>query len=89
MFMAAVVAGAAVGWWFGGRRSARHRHDLFSADPVDRAMALRALMDHPAPGALTTLKDYVQWEPRPALRRRAAAYAAKLEAALVSAEGGA
>ena len=86
---AAAGGGVVVGWWLGSRRSLRHRHDLFSANPFERVAALAAMRRRPGPESLTTLQDYLQWEPRPALRRRAAAYAAELEAALVSAEGGA
>jgi hypothetical protein len=89
LFAAAAAGGAVAGWWLGTRRSLRHRHDLFSPNPFERVAALAAMMRRPGPESLTTLQDYLQWEPRPALRRRAAAYAAELEAALVSAEGGA
>jgi len=88
-FVAVLLAGAAAGWWLARRYGARHAGDLFSADPLDRLAALGALARQPDAQALHTLKDYLQWEPRPALRRRAAAYAAELEAALSSTRGGA
>lgn len=88
-FVTAVAAGGVAGWWLARRYADRHAADLFSPDPLDRVAALGALARRADPTALRTLKDYLHWEPRPALRRRAAAFAAELEAALVSARGGA
>ena len=84
-----VAAGAVGGWWLARRHAVRHGEDLFSADPLDRMAALGALARRRDVVALRTLKDYLQWEPRPRLRRRAAAYAAALEEALQHTRGGA
>jgi hypothetical protein len=88
-FVAALAAGGVVGWWLARRHGVRHAGDLYSSYPLDRVAALGSLARHPGPTTLRTREDYLHWEPRPALRRRAAAFAAELEAALVSARGGA
>ena len=88
-FLAALAAGGVAGWWLARRHGILHAADLFSPDPLDRVAALGALARRPDPAALQTLKDYLNWEPRPALRRRAAAIAADVEQVLVSAPGGA
>ncbi len=87
--LAMVAAGALGGWWLARRFGARHEGELFSPDPLERLAALGALARAPDAATLHTLRDYLQWEPRPALRRRAAAYAAALEEALHHTRGGA
>ena len=48
----------------------RSRRDLFSKSPLRRLAALGYLGGQPGVETARLLKDYVQWEARPALRRR-------------------
>jgi hypothetical protein len=51
---------------------ARHRRELFSARPLRRMAALSYLAGREATvEAVQLLRDFVAWEPRPIIRRRA------------------
>jgi len=66
-FAAGLVAGA-VAW----RRQQNSAHDqLFSHSTVQRAAAIGWLARTPSVGNARLLRDYIRWEPRPTLRRRA------------------
>ena len=48
----------------------RHRRDLFSKRPVRRWVALSYLSARPTVDNCRLLRDYLDWESRPSLRRR-------------------
>jgi hypothetical protein len=48
----------------------RSRRELFSSSPVRRYAALGFLAGRPGTDTARLLADYVNWESRPALRRR-------------------
>jgi hypothetical protein len=49
----------------------RHRRDLFHAHPLRRLAALNYIRSHAGVENVLLLRDYLAWEPRPLLRRRA------------------
>lgn len=78
-----VVAAAAVGAfaaWLVKDQISRHRKDLFSAHALRRLAALghmaraSASVDH-----ITLLRDFIAWEPRPLLRKRARGILERME----------
>lgn len=79
-----LVVGVACGWALGARHVRQHRQDLFSPRPLCRHAALTGL-DARGGGVETVrlLRDYLEWERVPMLRRRAMAIVRRLEAALV------
>jgi len=79
---AGAVAGIAAGWLVARQHQVRHRHDLFHPHPLRRLAALGFLAGHPAVEARATLRDYLRWEPRPLLRRRARYVLRRMEARL-------
>lgn len=61
----------------------RSRRDLFSPHPLRRLAALEYLGGRSASvDTVLLLRDYLAWEQRPILRKRAAAVLARLEDAL-------
>lgn len=60
----------------------RHRRDLFSPHPLRRLAALGYLKSNPSVDDLPLLRDYLAWEERPLLRKRATAVLTGLEDAL-------
>lgn len=88
--VAAAAAGALAAWLVRDQMS-RHRKDLFSPAALRRLAALghmsraEASVDH-----ITLLRDFIAWEPRPLLRKRARAILARMEsdAAGILAEAG-
>lgn len=79
-FAAGVVAGALV--W---RRQQNAAHDqLFSPSAVQRAAALGWIARTPSVENARLLRDYILWERRPTLRRRADRALASLLLALES-----
>lgn len=62
----------------------RHRRDLFSPHPLRRLAALGYLKAHPSVDDLPLLRDYLTWEERPLLRKRATAILTGLEEALAA-----
>jgi len=78
-----VAAAAAVGAfaaWLVRDQISRHRKDLFSAHALRRLAALghmaraSASVDH-----ITLLRDFIAWEPRPLLRKRARTILERME----------
>ena len=66
---------------------ARHRRNLFSAHPLRRLAALGYLAGHEASiDAVQLLRDFIAWERRPLLRRRAALILERMERQLGEAE---
>lgn len=57
----------------------RHQHDLFSPQPLRRLAALGYLRSHPGVDNVLLLRDYLAWEERPLLRKRAAIILAAME----------
>ena len=67
---AGFVGGLAVGLVVWSRQVQRSRRELFSRSPVRRYAALGFLAGRPSAETMRLLTDYVNWETRPALRRR-------------------
>ena len=79
----AVAAAAALGVLLVRDQISRSRRDLFSPHPLRRLAALEYLGTHaPSVDTILLLRDFLHWEPRPLLRKRAAAVLARLEEAL-------
>lgn len=83
-----VLVGAAalgvVGVWLARDQMARHQRELFSTQPLRRLAALGYLKGQPAVDNVLLLRDYLAWEERPLLRKRAAGILAAMEAELAS-----
>lgn len=77
---AAVVA---LGHWFAKDQMDRHKRDLFSPHPLRRLAALGWLRNHPDVDNVLLLRDYVAWEERPLLQKRAASILESMEDELV------
>ncbi len=59
---------------------ARHRRELFSSHPLRRLAALGYLGGREATvDTVRLLRDFVAWEPRPLIRRRAVILLARME----------
>ena len=76
---AAAAAGAALAWVVRDQVT-RHRRDLFSPHALQRLAAL----SHMSRGAATVgdvllLRDFIAWESRPLLRKRATALLERME----------
>ena len=82
LFFGAAVVGAATGWVLAGRHIRKHRTALFSPRPLQRLSALAALAAEPSIANVRLLRDYLAWEPRSLLRRRAQALLTRMEDAL-------
>jgi len=67
---AGFVGGLAVGLVVWSTQVQRSRRELFSRSPVRRYAALGFLAGRPGLETARLLADYVNWETRPALRRR-------------------
>lgn len=79
----AVGALAVVGTFLVRDQISRHRRELFSPHQMRRLAALGFLAGHAATvDAVLLLRDYVAWEPKPMLRKRAAAILARMEGEL-------
>lgn len=65
---------------------ARHQSELFSPHPLRRLAALGYLRAHPDVDNVLLLRDYLAWEERPMLRRRATAILAGMEEYLAAEE---
>lgn len=86
----AIIAGLAVlgglGVVLARDQMARHQRDLFSVQPLRRLAALGFLKNHPGVDNVLLLRDYLAWEDKPLLRKRAAAILAGMEHELAAAE---
>lgn len=82
----AALVGAAVaiglGVYLARDQMQRHRRDLFSPHPMRRLAALGYLKAHPSVDDMPLLRDYLAWEERPLLKKRATAILVGLEDAL-------
>ena len=70
MAAAGFVGGLTVGLVVWSTQVQRSRRELFSRSPVRRYAALGFLAGRPGLETARLLTDYVNWETRPALRRR-------------------
>ena len=88
---AAVLVGVAMvgglGVLLAQDQMARHQRDLFSSQPLRRLAALGFLRNHPGVDNVLLLRDYLAWEDKPLLRKRASAVLAGMEQELAAAEG--
>ena len=82
LFLGAAALGVAAGWVLAGRHIAKHRTALFSPRPLQRLSALAGMAAEPSITNVRLLRDYLAWEPRPMLRRRAVALLRRMEATL-------
>jgi hypothetical protein len=84
----AVAAVAAVGVLLVRDQISRSRRDLFSQHPLRRLAALEYLGGVPASvDTVLLLRDFLVWEKRPLLRKRAQGVLAQLEEALEARQG--
>jgi hypothetical protein len=67
---------------FAQQRLVRHRRDLFSPRPLRRLAALGFLAGQNGVETIRLLRDYLAWETRPMLRRRATNIVRRMEATL-------
>jgi hypothetical protein len=67
---AGFIGGLAAGLVVWSTQVQRSRRELFSRSPVRRYAALGFLAGRPGLETARLLADYVNWETRPALRRR-------------------
>lgn len=83
------LAVAALGVFVARDQMVRHRRDLFSPHPLRRLAALAYLRQRPEVDNVMLLRDFLAWEERPLLRKRAAAILEEMEEDLaLAAEGG-
>jgi len=78
-------AAAALAAWLARDQMVRHRNDLFSPHPLRRLAALGYLKAHPDVDNVLLLRDFLAWEERPLLRRRASGILESMEEDLVTA----
>ncbi len=63
----------------------RSRRDLFSAQPLRRLAALSYLAGHDATiEVVQLLRDFVAWEPRPLIRKRAVQILRRMEQSMMA-----
>ena len=79
---AGFVGGLAVGLVVWSSQVQRSRRELFSRSPMRRYAALGFLAGRPGVETARLLRDYVNWETRPALRRRGQHLLRRLQAYL-------
>lgn len=80
-----VAAVAGLGAWLAREQMDRHKRDLFSPHPLRRLAALGYLSSHPDIDNVLLLRDYLAWEERPLLRKRASSILESMEQELVEA----
>lgn len=66
------LGGLTIGVVLWSQQLHRSKHDLFSSNAVRRLAALGYLSGRPSIDNARLLRDYILWERRPLLRRRAA-----------------
>jgi len=85
--LGAAVLGV-VGVYLARDQMARHQRELFSPQPLRRLAALGYLKGQPAVDNVLLLRDYLAWEERPLLRKRAAGILAGMESDLAAETAG-
>ena len=84
--VAVVGVAAVVGAFVVKDQISRHRRDLFSNHPLRRLAALSFLAGREATIDLVQLlRDFIAWEPRPLIRRRATQVLSRMEGRLADA----
>ena len=76
------LGGAAVGALVWSMQMQRYRRDLFNPQPLRRLAALGYISVHPTFDTARVLRDYISWERRIPLRRRAERVLRRIEAHL-------
>ncbi len=76
------VGGLAAGALVWSQQVHQHRRGLFSRSPLRRLAALGYLGGQPSVDAARLVRDYMEWERRPALRRRGQQVLRQIERAL-------
>lgn len=71
MLSFSVLGGFVAGFALWSRQQHADRQSLFSRNPVRRLAALGYLRNQPDERTVTILREYLAWEPKPELRRRA------------------
>lgn len=86
--LAVVGAGlvAGIGLFLARDQMTRHQNELFSPHPLRRLAALGYLRSRPGVDNVLLLRDYLAWERRPLLRRKAAGILANMETYFESSE---
>lgn len=84
--IAGLVAVGGLGLLLARDQMSRHQADLFSAHPLRRLAALGYMRSRPGVDNVLLLRDYLSWEERPMLRRRAASILAHMEKELAAAK---
>ena len=79
---AGFLGGLIIGLLVWSTQIRRSRRDLFSGNPVRRLAALGYIGGHPGVDAARLLTEYVRWERRPLLRRRAERLLRRMQAEL-------
>lgn len=71
LFSMSMLGGFLAGFALWSRQQQSNRQRLFSRNPVRRLAALGFLRSQQDEQTATLLREYVVWEPKPELRRRA------------------
>lgn len=71
LFSAGMLGGFVAGFTLWSRQQVVDQHSLFSRNPVRRLAALGVLRGRSDEQTVSLLREYLAWEPRPQLRRRA------------------
>ena len=79
---AGFLGGLIIGLLVWSTQIRRSRRDLFSRNPVRRLAALGYIGGHAGVDAARLLTEYVSWERRPTLRRRAERLLRRMQAEL-------
>jgi hypothetical protein len=77
------LGGLVAGFALWSRQQRADRQSLFSGNPVRRLAALGYLGSQADEQTVTLLREYLAWEPKPELRRRARRLLRRVERSLV------
>lgn len=77
-----MLGGLVAGFVLWSRQQVADRHSLFSDSPVRRLAALSYLRSRADGQTVALLRDYLAWESRPELRRRARRLLRRVERSL-------
>lgn len=77
-----VLGGFVAGFALWSRQQHADRQSLFSRNPVRRLAALGYLRTQPDEQTVMLLREYLAWEPKPELRRRARRLLRRVERAI-------
>jgi hypothetical protein len=80
---AAFLGGAVAGMVLWSIQLRRSRRDLFNPNPIRRYAALGYISAEPSVESTQILQDYIRWEKKPVLRRRAERVLGRMQARLV------